>query len=211
MPRLHFDLAGHASCIPRGVETGSRDRTSSEPLVVDPEEGIELPEGSPGLPPLDSMRNLFRWYERHLCLSEIVDCRGFPVTFRPEDFVHLVKLTDRYGQEPKNRAETIRKIKAGEFKMFAATKHSPSNFSPQRAKELACAASLIRDPLMIVPNWQPLGKANPGEAYIRDFGRDGRKRYRVLICGIAGKRRTPVTLFPRQRFADNELLLTHWP
>ena len=177
----------------------------------DVDEDIELPQGSSALPPLDSMLDLFNWYWRQFCRSEIKDCRGFPVTFREEEFVHFVKITDRYGKEPRNRIDTIRRIKAGEFRLFHGTKYSPANFSMQRAKDLACALSVIQDPQMIVPNWQPLGKANPGEAYIRNFGKDGRRRFRVLICGIAGKRRFPVTMFPRQRFANEETLIKLWP
>jgi hypothetical protein len=172
---------------------------------------LEIQGGAPPFPPLNSMVNLFKWYERHFCRGEIVDCRNFRVAFCEEDFVHLVKIVDRYGREPKNRADTIRRIKAGEFKMFNGTKHSPANFSVRRAKDLACIRSVIQDPWMIVPNWQPLGKANPGEAYIRDFGKAGRRRFRVLICGIAGRRRSPVTMFPRQRFAAEEILIKLWP
>ncbi|HET9099494.1 MAG TPA: hypothetical protein VFN62_03810 [Acidobacteriaceae bacterium] len=172
---------------------------------------FELPQAAPPFPPLDSMLNLFKWYERHFCRAEITDCRNFPVEFCEGDFVHLVKIVDRYGKEPKNRADTIRRIKAGEFKMFNGTRHSPANFSVQRAKDLACALAVIQDPWMIVPNWQPLGKANPGEAYIRNFGKDGRRRFRVLICGVTGRRRSPVTMFPRQRFAAEEILIKLWP
>lgn len=193
-------------------------RSDPDPVEDEPFQGIEtddlefeLPEGAPPFPPLDSMLNLFQWYERHFCRGGLFDCRKFPVTFCEVDFVHLVKIVDRYGKEPKNRADAIRRIKSGEFKMFKGTQHSPPNFSVQRAKDLALALPLIQDPWMIVPNWQPLGKANPGEAYIRNFGKDGRRRFRVLICGIAGKRRTPVTMFPRQRFAAEEILIRLWP
>jgi hypothetical protein len=183
----------------------------SELQELNTDADIELPKGSPPFPPLDSMLSLFRWYSRYFCLVEIKDCRGFPVLFCEEDFVHLIKITDRYRKEPKHRADTIRRIKAGEFKMFYGTEHSPANFSIQRAKDLACALSVIREPESIVQNWQPLGKANPGEAYIRNFGKDGRRRFRVLICAIAGRRRLPVTMFPRQRFADDEVVIKLWP
>lgn len=81
---------------------------------------FELPQGAPPFPPLDSMLNLFKWYERHFCRAEIIDCRNFPVEFCEGDFVHLVKIVDRYGKEPKNRADTIRRIKAGELKCSMA-------------------------------------------------------------------------------------------
>jgi len=166
---------------------------------IENDQQIELPTDAPPFPPLDSMLNLFSWYIRYFCRQPVVDCRGYSVEFRGEDFVHLVKLLDKFGKEPRNRAETIRKIKAGEFRMFNGSSRFPPNFSASRAKELGCALSLIKSPEMIVPNWQPLGKANPGEAYIKNFGKGERRRYRVLICGIAGRRRFPVTLFPRQR------------
>jgi hypothetical protein len=184
---------------------------NSELQEVNTDDEIELPNGSPPLPPLNSMLSLFNWYSRYFCRPKIRDCRGYLVEFREDDFVHLVKIVDRNQIEPKDRVDTVRRIKAGEFKMFHATKHFPANFSIQRAKELVCALSVIRDPEMIVPNWQPLGKANPGEAYIRNFGKDGRRRFRVLVCGIAGRRRLPVTMFPRQRFADNEVIIKLWP
>lgn len=172
---------------------------------------MELPDGSPPFPPLDSILNLFNWYCRHFCRGEIRDCRNYLVSFREEDFIHLVKIVDRFQKEPKNRSEAVRQIKAGEFKMFHGTRHSLPNFSLQRAKELGCALSVLRQPDMVVPNWQPMGKANPGEAYIRDFGRNGRRRFRVLICGIAGRKRLPVTMFPRQRFAEDEIGIKLWP
>jgi hypothetical protein len=84
-----------------------------------------------------------------------------------------------------------------------------SRYSEQ--KNFGCALSILREPDMVVPNWQPMGKANPGEAYIRDFGKNGRRRFRVLICGIAGRKRLPVTMFPRQRFAEDEIGIKLWP
>jgi hypothetical protein len=178
---------------------------------VENDDQIEYPTDAPPSPPFDSMFNLFNWYVRYFCRQSIVDCRGYSVEFRENDFVHLVKIVDRFGKEPRNRAETIRKIKAGEFKMFNGSSRLVPNFSASRAKDRACAPSLIKAPEMIVPNWQTLGKANPGEAYIRNFGRGDRRRYRVLICGIAGRRRFPVTLFPRQRFAADEIAIILYP
>lgn len=178
---------------------------------VENDEQIELPTNAPPLAPLDSMLNLFNWYARYFCRSSVVDCRGYSIEFREEDFVHFVKVIDKFGKEPRNRAETIRKIKAGELKMFNGSSRFPPNFCASRAKNLGCALSLLRAPEMIVPNWQPMGKANPGEAYIRNFGEDGRRKYRVLICGIAGRKRLPVTLFPRQRFAAHEIAKILYP
>jgi hypothetical protein len=203
----------HRAGFPTPTHESMNERMeNSEPRAELESDGdIELPNGSPPFPPLDSMITLFEWFSRYFCRGGFRDCRNFLVEFREEDFIHLMKTTDKYQDEPRNRLDTIRKIKAGEFKMFYGTAHSPANFSIHRAKELTCAISTIRAPEMIVPNWQPMGKANPGEAYIRNFGKGGRRRYRVLICGIAGKRRIPVTMFPRQRFNENETLIKLWP
>jgi hypothetical protein len=183
----------------------------SEPEVVETDDEIELPEGSTPLPPLSSMLDLFNWYKRYFCQPSLRDCRGYKVDFREDDFIHLVKITDKYGKEPKHRPDAVRKIKSGELKMFLGTKHFPPNFSIQRAKELVCAVAILEKPEMIVENWQPLGSANPGEAYIRNFGKDGRRRFRVLICGLAGTKRLPVTMFPRQRFRREETANILWP
>ena len=64
---------------------------------------------------------------------------------------------------------------------------------------------------MIVPNWQVMGRANPGEAYIKNFGTEERPVYRVLVCGFAGQLRRPVTIFPRERFAQREIHPILWP
>ena len=64
---------------------------------------------------------------------------------------------------------------------------------------------------MIVPNWQALGSAIPGDAYIKRFGVGEQGRYRVLICGHHGTRRRAVTIFPRERFSDLEIGKQLWP
>jgi hypothetical protein len=38
---------------------------------------------------------------------QIVDPRGCQVSFLDTDFVHLIKLVDKFGKEPKNRRMTI--------------------------------------------------------------------------------------------------------
>src|SRR5260370_25717642 len=95
--------------------------------AADDSDDLELPPGSP-FPPLDSMLGLFNWYSRAFCRSAIRDCRGYSVLFREEDFVHLVKVKDRYGKEPKHRADAVRRIKAGELKMFCGGARSAPNF-----------------------------------------------------------------------------------
>ena len=178
-------------------------------MVEAEDDELVLPPGVE-FAPTTSMLDLFNWYKRNLCQAALEDCRGYRVTFREEDFVHLIKLVDRYGEEPRNREAAISNIKSGQIRFFFGGRHSPPNFSIERAKQLSLVRSIIRDPWRIVENWQPMGRANPGEAYIRNFG-SGRARYRVLICGIAGRKRIPVTLFPRQRFSAGELHLGLWP
>ncbi len=173
---------------------------------VDEEEPL-MPADSGEYPPLTSMLDLFNWYKRNLCQPGLRDCRGYRVLFRDEDFIHLIKLVDRYGREPKNRAMAIANIKSGQLKFFHGSRLSPGNFCLQRAKDLVFARSLLEHPDMIVPNWQPIAKGNPGDAYIRNLGSESRTRYRVLICGYGGKKRLPITIFPRQHFSEREILI----
>jgi hypothetical protein len=50
----------------------------------------------PALLPLISLRELFDWYELNLCGKELTDPRGYRVFFQDTDFVHLIKLRDKY-------------------------------------------------------------------------------------------------------------------
>ncbi len=172
---------------------------------------LVLPAEIKEYPPLTSMLDLFNWYVRSLCQPEIRDCRGYRVLFREEDFVHLIKLVDRYGNEPRNRTLTVANVKSGQLKFFHGGARSPANFSLQRAKDLVIARSLVERPDMIVRNWQPIGRGYPGDAYISNFGSESRARYRVLICGYGGQKRLPITIFPRQRFSERETSLRLWP
>jgi hypothetical protein len=140
-------------------------------------------EPTPALLPITTLSEMFGWYRVNLCGKEISDPRGYRVTFLDTDFVHLIKLLDKYGKEPKNRRMTIEQIKSGRVTLVA------SRIDIQRAQELTWARSIVEKPTMIVPNWQVMGKANPGDAYIKNFGAEGRTVYRVLICGHAGKKK----------------------
>ena len=162
-------------------------------------------EGTPAVLPITTLLDLFNWYRQNLCGKEIVDPRGYRVTFLDTDFVHLIKLTDKYGKEPKNRRMTIEQILSGRITL------NPSHIQIRRAQELSWARSIIESPTMIVPNWQAMGRAIPGDAYIKNFGTEGQPIYRVLICGHAGKKRWAVTIFPRERFADREIATVLWP
>jgi hypothetical protein len=163
-----------------------------------------LAPGTPALLPLLSMGSLYRWYSLNLCGREFLDPRGYRVSFIDTDFVHLIKLTDKQGREPRNRRMTIEQIESGRVSLV----HGRFDF--RRAQELSWARAIIEHPTMIVPNWQVMGSANPGDAYIKDFG-VGRPVYRVLICGHAGRRRRAVTIFPRERFTDREITPVLWP
>lgn len=155
--------------------------------------------------PITTLQDLFQWYCVNLCAKEITDPRGYRVTFKETDFVHLIKLTNKYGTEPKNRRMTVEQIQSGRITLV------PERVDLGRAQELSWARSIVETPTMIVPNWQPMGRANPGDAYIKNFGAGNRKVYRVLICGHAGLKRWAVTIFPRERFAEREIANILWP
>jgi hypothetical protein len=117
----------------------------------------EWAEGTPAVLPITTLLGLFNWYRLNLCGREIVDPRGCRVTFLDTDFVHLIKLTDKYGKEPKNRRMTIEQIQSGRIAL------NPSRIQIRRAQELSWARPIIENPTMIVPNWQAMGRAIPGE------------------------------------------------
>jgi hypothetical protein len=162
-------------------------------------------EGTPALLPITTLLDLFNWYCQNLCGREILDPRGYRVSFLDTDFVHLIKLTDKYGKEPRNRRMSIEQIRSGRITL------NPGRMQIRRAQELSWARSIIEHPTLIVPNWQALGHAIPGDAFIKDFGAEGQSIYRVLICGHAGKKRWVVTIFPRERFAEREIATVLWP
>jgi hypothetical protein len=162
-------------------------------------------EGTPALLPITTLLDLFNWYRLNLCGREIADPRGCRVSFLDTDFVHFIKLTDKYGQEPKNRRMTIKQIQSGRITL------KPGRIQIRRAQELSWARTIIESPTIIVPNWQVMGRAIPGDAYIRNFGTEAQLVYRVLICGHAGKKRWAVTIFPRERFANREIATLIWP
>jgi hypothetical protein len=69
---------------------------------------------------------------------------------------------------------TIEQIQSGRITLL------PGRISLQRAQELSWATAIIEKPLRIVPNWQALGSANPGDAYLRDFGVAGKPVYKCV-------------------------------
>ena len=158
---------------------------------------------NPALLPLHDMRDLLRWYQLNLCDAVILDPRGFRVRLLPANFIHLIKLTNKYGDEPKNPQMALEEIERGRIRLIAG------RFDPQRASELSWIRLLASDPWRIASNWQALGRG--GEAYIRNFGTDGKTIYRVLVCEIIGTIRQVVTVFPRERISEKELLQVIWP
>jgi hypothetical protein len=164
-----------------------------------------IPDGriKPALLPLSDTRELLRWYRLNLCEAEIRDPRGCRVRFLPENFIHLVKLTTKYGKEPKNASVAIEEIERGRIKLVAG------RFDAQRAAELSWIHPIAAAPWRIVPNWQALGRGD--EAYIRNFGTADAPVYRVLVCEVLGTLRQAVTVFPRERISAKELAVSLWP
>lgn len=159
----------------------------------------------PRLLPLTTIRDLFEWFRFNLVEADLRDRRGFRVRFLRTDFVHLIKLTNKYGDEPKNHKQAIEDIERGRIQFVEG------RYDSQRARELGWARNLVCDHWRIVDNWQPLGRGYPGEAYLRDFGTPADPIYRVLICEVIGRVRRPVTIFPRERFSARELAAVIWP
>jgi hypothetical protein len=159
----------------------------------------------PAILQITTLADLFSWYTKNLCDRSFVDPRGYRVTFQDTDFVHLIKLKDKFGKEPRNARMTIEQIQSGRIQLV------PGRLDIRRAQELSWARSIIESPTMIVPNWQVMGRANPGDAYIKNFGNETVMHHRVLICGHAGLKRRVVTIFARDRFTDRELHNALWP
>lgn len=153
--------------------------------------------------PLNSIQETLEWYQRNLCEADLRDPRGFRVRFRPENFVHLIQLKNKYGDEPKNRRLAIEEIRSGKIQFVAG------RFDPQRAAELPWAMELVTKPDCIIPNWQALGRGN--ENFVRNFGTYDQPRFRVLVCLVIGQTRHVVTVFPRERMTPKELLGKVWP
>jgi hypothetical protein len=158
---------------------------------------------NPALLPLNDMRELLRWYRLNLCEAEMRDPRGYRVRFLPENFIHLVKLTTKYGKEPKNAGVALEEIERGRIKLVGG------RFDAQRAAELSWVQPIAGMPWRIVPNWQEMGRGD--EAYIRNFGGEGEPIYRVLVCEVIGTLRQAVTVFPRERISARELATILWP
>jgi hypothetical protein len=166
---------------------------------ISPKLNLSVPETLP----LDSMLTLFEWYRTNVCETEITEVRGFRIKFLPENFIHLIKLKNKYNKEPKNARLALDEIRRGRVNFKAG------QFDPQRAKELSWASLIAREPDRICVNWKADGHS--GEAYIKNFGTLEYPRYRVLICEVLGTQRRPVTIFPRDHITGKELYTQVWP
>lgn len=161
-----------------------------------------IPRLSLKLLTLDSIQEVFEWYEQNLCNVELRDPRGYRVKFQCEHFVHLIKLTNKYGEEPRNRPKVIQEIRCGKLQF------TEGRFNPQRASEIPWAVELATDPDYICPNWQALGTGN--ETYVRNFGTEEMPQWRVLVCKVIGRGRHFSTIFPRE-ISQSDLAVKIWP
>lgn len=149
------------------------------------------------------MIELYEWYRLNLCETELTEIRGNRVKFLPENFVHLIKLKNKFGKEPRNARLALDDIMRGRITLKAG------QFDTQRASELCLARMIAQEPDRICVNWKADGHS--GEAYIKNFGTLIKPRYRVLICAIKGTIRRPVTIFPRDHISGKELYTQVWP
>lgn len=152
--------------------------------------------------PLDSLQEVFEWYEQNVCNVELRDPRGYRVRFKPEHFIHQIKLTNKYGVEPRNRPLAIQEIKAGKVRFVEG------RYSAQRAREIPWAVELAARPDCICLNWQCLGSGD--ENYVRNFGSADLPQWRVLVCKVIGQTRHFSTLFPCD-VRDKHLEGKIWP
>lgn len=156
----------------------------------------------PCLLPLESIQNVFEWYEQNVCNVDLRDPRGFRVRFKCEHFVHHIKLRNKFGVEPRNRKLIIEEIRAGKMQFIEG------RYDPQRASEVPWAIELATKPDCICPNWQALGTGD--ENYVRNFGTELAPQWRVLVCKVVGQTRHFSTLFPCD-VREKHLAIKLWP
>lgn len=157
----------------------------------------------PALLKLTTLADLLDCYEKNLCRARLIDPRGFRVRFLPTNFVHLIKLKTKYGDEPKNPCLTLEQIREGRILL------RPERLDLQRAVELPWAIPLAREPDFICDNWVVPGEGD--EAYVKNFGSGDRPIYRVMICKRVGTIRQVVTIFPRERIGQVVKRAQIWP
>jgi hypothetical protein len=156
----------------------------------------------PHLLALDSIQNALHWYEDNLCNVDLRDPRGFRVRFKPEHFIHHIKLTNKFGKEPRNRGLVIEEIKSGKLCFVEG------RYNPQRASEIPWAVTLATEPDCICSNWQALGTGD--ENYLKNFGTEEFPQWRVLVCKVIGQTRHFSTLFPSE-IRDKHTVVRLWP
>lgn len=152
---------------------------------------------------LSTLKEMLRWYELNLCDVNLADPRGYRVRFLRENFIHLIQLRNKYGEEPKNARLALEEIERERITL------KPGRFDAQRATELPRASEIATHPDLICTNWQALGRGD--EAYVKNFGTERSPQYRVLICEVIGTLRQAVTVFPRESIGDMERRCQVWP
>jgi hypothetical protein len=152
---------------------------------------------------INTCRELYDWYKAHLHGAVIIDPRGFRIRFLRENFIHLIKLKNKYGQEPRNPRLAIKEIEKGRIQLVNG------RFDRQRVMELPWARVLATRPDCICKNW--VSTALGDEAYVKNFGTSEAPLLRILICQILGKSRGVVTIFPRRTLGILDLRDQIWP
>ena len=158
---------------------------------------------APALLQLTCIEDVLEWYERNLCQIRLIEPRGFRVRFLSENFIHLIQLKNKYGEEPRNARLALEEIRRGNIAFV------DGRYDRQRTSELAWATDLAINPDKICANWQVLGRGD--EAYIKDFGTPANPKYRVMVCEVIGTIRQVVTIFPRKKIGLVELQAQLWP
>jgi len=123
------------------------------------------------------------------------------------DLIEVALLTPCIGRNGIGHEKIARlaleQIRSGRIQFVAG------RFDPQRTQELSWAGEMARNPDVIWKNWQALGTG--GEAYVKNFGTNEEPQFRVMICKVVGTLREVITIFPRERMGDKELLAKIWP
>ena len=122
--------------------------------------------------------------------------------FKAEHFIHQIKLTNKFGREPKNRTLAIQEIKSSKIRFVSG------RFDPQRASEIPWAVELATKADFICPNWQVLGSGD--ENYLKNFGTEVVPQWRVLVCKVIGQTRHFSTLFPCD-VREKHVAIRIWP
>ena len=152
---------------------------------------------------LTTIQDLLEWYRTNLCNAYLRDPRGYRVRFNLNDFVHFIKLTNKDGDEPRNRRKAVEDIRRARIRFVHG------RYDKQRAVELTWARDIATAPDLICRNWNPTDGGD--ECYVKNFGGEGLpNRYRVLVCKITGTTRQAITIFPCE-IGGKERAFQIWP